>query len=62
MTILNNKGTRLIKFECDGCGEILDPNTANFTEATHEVDEAGWSYRKIGEKWVHKCLDCRSAK
>jgi hypothetical protein len=47
MSTLTNRGTRLIKFECDICGEIFDPKSRDFDEATSKVHEAGWQYKKI---------------
>ncbi len=58
MTIHSNKGTRIIKFECDSCSEILDTEVSNFDRAREIQDDAGWSYRKIDGVGVHHCGDC----
>lgn len=61
MTIHTNRGTRLIKIECDNCGEMFDPGTADFNEALLAADSAGWSQMEIApKKWEHHCsAKCR---
>jgi len=57
MTIHNNRKTRLIKFECDCCSDIFDPETTNFEDAVTALNEAGWGYRKKDSVYLHVCDD-----
>lgn len=55
MTMHTNKGTRIIKVECDVCADILDTETSNFQDACVALDEAGWRYKKINGVNRHIC-------
>jgi len=61
MTIHTNRGTRLIKIECDNCSEVFDPGTSDLGLALHAADQAGWSQHTLGNnKYEHHCSrECR---
>jgi hypothetical protein len=44
--------------ECDECAEADDVDTPNFNEAWHVFSRDGWTARKIGDQWTHKCPGC----
>jgi hypothetical protein len=50
-----------IVFECDVCGQTLEPDTRDFGEALRTLKNESWSARKIGMDWVHACPDCGEA-
>lgn len=58
MTVHTNRGTRIIKFECDSCAEILDTETADWASAMEVQDNAGWFYRKVDGTGIHHCDGC----
>lgn len=45
-------------FECDSCGEVLDTDTKDWTEALRIMREQNWRARQIGNDWVHSCFGC----
>jgi hypothetical protein len=47
-----------IIFECNVCGQSLEPDTADFNEAKRTLDDNGWRARKIGSDWLHGCDKC----
>ena len=55
MTVHTNRGTRIIKFECDVCSDIFDSETTDFREAVETIDNAGWRYKKINGVNRHLC-------
>lgn len=46
------------QFECDACGESLDTETPDFSEALQAMRDAKWNTRKIGSDYVHTCFGC----
>lgn len=42
---------------CDMCEEELDP-TDTFDEAKSQVDEEGWTTKKVETEWVNLCPTC----
>lgn len=51
MSITRDRGN--IVFECDHCGEILEPELKNFNEAQTNAREEGWIARKVGNEWYN---------
>ena len=47
-----------IVFECDACGEVLETEEKEFSEAKRRLDAADWRARKVGSDWIHTCPDC----
>lgn len=47
-----------ITFECDSCAETLETETSAFGLAWTKAKSEGWTVRKIGTEWVHKCPNC----
>lgn len=47
-----------ISFECDVCGDVLDTEEREFSDAKAMLDREGWKARKIGSDWVHSCTQC----
>ena len=47
-----------ICFECDVCGDTLETEERDFTDAKRIFDRADWHARKIGADWIHTCPDC----
>ena len=47
-----------IQFCCDVCGDVLDTDTRDFTEARTIMGREGWKARKFGNDWVHSCTGC----
>lgn len=52
-------------FECNACGEVIDPPTLgrgsaprDFQESWTEAKAKGWVARKSGNDWQHICPDC----
>lgn len=61
--IHKNKKTRLVKIECDGCGEIFDANTTSMMDAVDASEAAGWSNWPTanGKTYTHHCsAKCRN--
>lgn len=52
-----------ILFECDGCGEVLQTDTGDFTAALALMKSDGWSNRRLGRgevaDWNHYCPKCK---
>lgn len=55
MTLHTNRGTRAIKFECDVCSDIFDPETTDFSDAVVDLVLAGWRYKRINGVNRHLC-------
>ena len=49
-----------IVFECDDCGAVLETGESDFSDAVSAMRDAGWTSRKIGDVWTHKCEECGS--
>ena len=47
-----------VVFECDSCGEVLEPGKREFDAALAALRGAGWRTEKIGETWHHYCDEC----
>jgi len=47
-----------ITFECDVCGDTLDTDTSDFSEAIRTLKNEGWTARRIGADWIHSCAEC----
>lgn len=47
-----------IIFECDHCGDTLDTETGDFSEAWAQAKSDGWNTRKVGSDWFHSCPGC----
>jgi len=45
-------------FECDGCSEIFESETADFELALGILKEAEWQMRMIKGEWCHYCPTC----
>lgn len=49
-----------VYFECDGCGEVLETGTGDFSSALNLMRRERWRAVKFGEDWNHYCPDCRA--
>lgn len=49
-----------IVFECDGCGEVLETETANFDAARNMMKREGWRAECVKNIWSHYCSGCWS--
>lgn len=47
-----------IVVECDACGETLETDTKDFSEALRIMRAADWQARKLGQDWIHTCFGC----
>lgn len=47
-----------IVFRCDACGEELETNESDFSEALRELRRAGWKAEKVDGYWEHTCDAC----
>lgn len=47
-----------VVFECDGCGEVLETDTADFGSALNMLKREGWRARKFDNVWQHYCGAC----
>jgi hypothetical protein len=56
--ITREKGSRNVVFNCDGCSEIEDTETDDFTDAVSIVKRAGWTIIKDDDEWMHWCPVC----
>jgi hypothetical protein len=59
MTIDRQKGN--IVFECNGCHEVLETDTANWDTAMNLLHREHWRARKKGDEWHHYCDKCIGA-
>lgn len=48
----------LHNFECDACGEVLETDTKDWTEALRIMRSSDWRANQIGKDWVHTCFGC----
>ena len=47
-----------IVFSCDACGEALETDTDDFTEANVQRRDAGWqAWKEVEGEWVHFCSE-----
>ncbi len=56
MTMDRQKGD--IVFECDGCGKVLETETADFDSAMNLLRRNRWKAVKVGAGWEHRCDEC----
>jgi hypothetical protein len=47
-----------IEFECDDCGEVLETDASDWSEALRRMKTEGWVSRKNGSQWEHFCPVC----
>lgn len=47
-----------VVFECDACGETFEIGDEDFNTTWNAAKREGWSARKVGQDWVHKCNEC----
>jgi hypothetical protein len=48
-----------IIFECDGCADVLDPETRDFDAAIAHLRGENWRAVKVGDVWNHYCSGCK---
>jgi|GEM_PF-1655618 len=61
MTVHRIKGT--VQFECDGCGDDFDAETADWFDACTALAAAEWAPRREADgTWSHLCARCRKTK
>lgn len=46
-------------WECDACGETLQTDTPDYSEALQHLRDAKWRAQQIGSDWVHACFGCK---
>jgi hypothetical protein len=61
MTLHRDKA-RDISFECDGCEDVLDTHTDDFTDARGELKAERWGTSKDPntDDWRHYCPHCKA--
>lgn len=47
-----------VVFECDTCGETFGYDGPDFARVWSAAKREGWTARKVGQDWVHKCNEC----
>ena len=47
-----------IVFECDGCTEVFETDSKDFSDAKLKLDAEGWKAIKVGSIWEHECAKC----
>lgn len=47
-------------FECDGCGDVFEPDGEEFSRAVRSLKYEGWKISKDNDTWTHLCPNCRS--
>jgi predicted RNA-binding Zn-ribbon protein involved in translation (DUF1610 family) len=59
------KATDGFEFQCDVCGEVIDPPRPglgsaprDFMESWEEAKAKGWRAVKVRDGWEHKCPKC----
>lgn len=55
--MIDRQGGRIL-VECDSCDEVLDTDTADFSEAREIMKREGWRVRLIAKEWLHGCPKC----
>lgn len=48
-----------VTFECDSCGELLETDESDWTDAQAHFRSAGWLAQKVGQEWLHTCDTCK---
>lgn len=54
---LHREGGKIV-FECDECEDTEETETSDFEEARDHIRAEGWTTRKVGDDWVHRCRGC----
>lgn len=49
-----------ITFHCNGCSDMLETLTRDFSAAMVDLRDAGWRAKKDGSEWEHFCPNCQS--
>lgn len=47
-----------IHFECDGCGDNIDTEEKDFSDALRQAKSHGWKPRQVNGVWLHYCGGC----
>lgn len=55
--MIDRQGGKII-VECDSCDEVLETETAEFTEARAIMQREGWKVRQLGKAWIHGYPGC----
>ena len=53
---------KLIEYECDSCGEVIEfeyDNRAEREEIKELFKDEGWVWRKVDGEWTCLCGDCK---
>lgn len=45
-------------FSCDECGDVFETHHTEFSEIWASAKLDGWTARKIGRDYIHKCGAC----
>jgi len=53
---------RIISFECDDCGDVIDTGMEDFYTALAYIKRNGWQTVRVGNDWEHRCSDCTEEK
>lgn len=56
--ITREKGTSDVVFHCDGCSEMFNSETNDFTKALDKLKAERWGMQKEGGEWEHYCEAC----
>jgi hypothetical protein len=59
MSVSQNYADHTTTFECDECGDTFEADGFNFHDAYEEYKDNGGIARNVGDKWEHRCRDCR---
>lgn len=55
--MIHRQGGR-IQIECDACDEVFKGDSGEWDEVWPEAKSEGWTTRKIGTEWLHRCPSC----
>lgn len=61
MSIERDRDSEVIRFNCDrrGCRKNFETDLdQSFDASWSEAKDRGWTTRKLGNNWFHRCPEC----
>jgi len=56
--MIDRQGGKIV-IECDACDETFEGERGDeWAEVWPAAKRDGWTTRKIGDEWLHRCLTC----